>query len=122
MAQLKPILPFQLSIARTDRIGVKAEAARNFSRAGQALPGNQVTAQDAQDRLRDKLFAERNFSSAREPEFHAAYLNAAFLVGHRFFAAGARRAQDDDRLHSGARPCRAHACGNSRSVIRGDLD
>ena len=52
MTKLNPPLPFKLAVTRTDGIGMKTEAARQFPRAWQSLPRREVVAEDAEDDLR----------------------------------------------------------------------
>src|SRR4029077_9602838 len=70
VAKLNPPLPFELAVARTDRIGMKTEAARQFPRAGQALSWREVVAEDPKNDLRHELFADCNFAAAGKPELH----------------------------------------------------
>ena len=46
------------------------KAPRQVARAGQALAGRQVVAQNAEHDLRDQLFADRDFAPAGKPELH----------------------------------------------------
>src|SRR6202790_3011956 len=70
MAKLNPPLPFEWAVACTDCVGMKTEAPRQLSRAGQALPRREVIAEDPKNNLRHELFADGNFAAAGKPELH----------------------------------------------------
>src|ERR1700676_2039584 len=70
MAKLNPPLPFEWAVACTDCVGMKTEAPRQVSRAGQALPRREVIAEDPKNNLRHELFADGNFAAAGKPELH----------------------------------------------------
>src|ERR1700686_4166721 len=70
MAKLNPPLPFELTVSRTDRIGMKTEAPCQFPRARQSLPRREVVTEDSENDLRYELFADGNFAAARKPKLH----------------------------------------------------
>src|SRR5271156_3320678 len=72
MAKVDPPLALKLTISGAHRVVMKAKPTRQFSRAGQSLPRRQVVAEDAEDDLRDELFADGDFAAAGKPELHAA--------------------------------------------------
>jgi len=74
VAELDPLFLFELAVAGTDRVGMKTEAPRQFSGAGQALPRSQVVAEDPQDDLRHQLFADGDFTSTANQSCMQPYL------------------------------------------------
>ena len=58
VTELKPALAFQFAISGADRVGMNAEPAREFPRAGQSLAGEQLLAKNAQHDLGDQLLAQ----------------------------------------------------------------
>ena len=69
-AEFDPSVTRELAISRADRVGMEMEASRQVARAGQALSGREIVAQDAEDDLGDQLFADRDFAAACKPELH----------------------------------------------------
>ena len=70
MAEFDPLVAFELAVPGADRVGVQVESASEFACTRQALSGRKIVAQDAEDDLRDQLFADRYFAGARKPELH----------------------------------------------------
>src|SRR6202047_3009081 len=70
MTKFNPPLPFELTVAGADGVGMKTEAPRQFPRARQALPRREVVAEDAKNNLRYELFADGNFAAAGKPKLH----------------------------------------------------
>jgi hypothetical protein len=62
---------FELTVCGADGVGMEAEAPRQFARAGQALAGSQIVAEDGQNNLSHELFANGDFAAARKRELHA---------------------------------------------------
>src|SRR5260370_30328068 len=70
MTKLNPLLPCELGVAGTCRIGMKTEAACQFPRAWQTLSWREVVTEDPENYLRYELFADGNFTAAGKPELH----------------------------------------------------
>src|SRR5437899_1265434 len=70
MAELDPLVAFELPVPGADRVGMQVESPRQFACTRQTLSGRKIVAQDAEDDLRDQLFADRYFAGARKPELH----------------------------------------------------
>jgi hypothetical protein len=81
MAEFDPSLPFQLAVTGADGVGMKVKAPGQFARAGQALAGRKVVAQDGENDLRDQLLPDGDFARAGKPELHRDYLTAVASPG-----------------------------------------
>jgi hypothetical protein len=60
MPKLNPTISLQQPIRGTDGIRMKVKSSREFARARQALPGNQISAENSQDDLCNQLLANGN--------------------------------------------------------------
>lgn len=70
VTEFGPALTFELAISGADGIGVDAEAACEFARAGEAVAGAEVSREDGKGDLRHQLAVDRDFAGGREPEAH----------------------------------------------------
>jgi hypothetical protein len=61
---LHPMTLLQLPVTGADRIWVQMEAAGEFARAGQALAGLQLAAEDAKNDLSRQLIANADFATS----------------------------------------------------------
>jgi hypothetical protein len=77
VAELYLSLAFKLAVSGAGDVGVDAEAAREIARAGQTLAGSKFVAQDTEDNLRDRLFAQGDFAGAIESEPYAFFFQLA---------------------------------------------
>lgn len=70
VAELKPAVAFQLAITGAGGVGVDAETACQFPRAGQFLAGKNLAREDAEHNLGDQLLTKGDLGAAIEPEAH----------------------------------------------------
>ena len=72
--ELDPAVSLELPVTRADGVGMEMKAASQFACAGQTVAGTQVIAQNAENHLSDKLFAERDFGAVSKPKLHGQVL------------------------------------------------
>ena len=65
---LDPAVAGELPVTGADGVGVDAEAAGKFARAGEPLAGLEVAGQDGQLHLSGELAIDWDFACRREPE------------------------------------------------------
>src|ERR1700681_2585831 len=115
MAKLNPPLPFELAVAGTDGIGMKTEAACQFSCARQALPWREVVAEDPENNLRYELFADGNFAAAGKPKLHDG-LSYRRSLGANHRGHRETRGSTGDPLCSPVPPCGKELCCGPTSL------
>src|SRR5215472_10857729 len=69
-SSLGPALALELAISGADGVGMNGKAAREFTSAGQAVAGAQITAENCELDLRGELAIERYIAVRRKPETH----------------------------------------------------
>src|SRR5438309_10485635 len=70
MAEFDPLVAFELAVPGADRVGMQMKSASQFACTRQTLSGRKIVAQDADDDLRDHLFADRYFAGAPSRDLH----------------------------------------------------
>jgi hypothetical protein len=73
--ELDPAFALKLAVSGADGIRMKMKTTSEFAGAGEALPGRQIAALNAEHNLGHQLFPEADFRSVRKPELHAAHSN-----------------------------------------------
>ena len=89
-AELDPAIAFELAISGADRVGVEMKAPCQIASAGQSLARLEIVAQDAEDDLRDQLFADGDFAAAGKPELHGGNIISCRLPGEKVVKAKSR--------------------------------
>jgi len=62
VTELGPAVERELAVSRTDGVGMDAEPAGKFARAGEPVAGTEVSRQDGKHNLRDQLPVDRHFA------------------------------------------------------------
>ena len=79
MSEFGPAFTGELSISCADGVGMDAEAAGEFARAGKAIAGTKISRKNRKDNLRDQLAIDGHFARRGEPESHGS-LGAIFAA------------------------------------------
>jgi len=69
-AEFEPLVAGELAVTGADGVGMKTKPSGKFACAGKAFTGWEIAAEDAEDDLRNELFADGDGAATCEPELH----------------------------------------------------